>query len=47
MVSWVGSTQMNGTRVMERNGITAFSNMPPFQVLNFVVALTGIYPSRS
>jgi len=25
----------------------AFSNLPPYQVVNFIIALEGIYPSRS
>jgi microcystin-dependent protein len=28
-------------------GGQAHDNMPPFQTVNFMIALSGIYPSRS
>ena len=43
-----GGTMANGSIQVDNAGNGAsFSNMPPFQALNFVVALLGIFPSRS
>jgi len=35
-----------GVQIDPSGGGAAFDKMPPFRVLNFVVALVGIYPSR-
>jgi len=43
-----GATMANGSIQVDNAGSgNSFSHLPPYQVLNFVVALTGIYPSRS
>ena len=43
-----GGTMANGSIQVDNAGSgTSFTNMPPFQVLNFVVALVGIFPSRN
>ena len=36
-----------GVQVGNTGAGQAVNNMPPFQVVHFVVALVGIYPSRS
>lgn len=41
------STPMNPSSLSMAGGNTAHPNMMPTQCLNFIIALTGIYPSRS
>lgn len=41
------NTQMNGEMVASKGGNQAHDNMPPFQVVNFCIALTGLYPPRN
>jgi microcystin-dependent protein len=38
---------MKPSSVMAQGGGQPHNNMPPYLVLNFVIALTGIYPSRN
>ena len=38
---------MAGSAVGATGGGQAHDNMQPFRVLNFIIALTGLYPSRS
>ena len=35
-----------GVQIGNVGGGQAVNNMPPFQVVRFVIALAGIYPSR-
>lgn len=44
-----GGTQMaaGGVQIDSAGGGQAVNNMPPFLAVNFVIALTGIFPSRS
>lgn len=42
-----GGTMAAGSVQIDNTGSgSALNNMPPFQVLNFVMALVGVYPSR-
>ncbi len=38
---------MNSNAITETGGSGAHSNMPPYQVLNYCIALEGMFPSRS
>jgi microcystin-dependent protein len=38
---------MNAAAIAAAGGSQPHENMPPFLVLNFVIALQGIYPSRN
>ena len=42
-----GTMAAGGVQVGNTGSGQAVNNMPPFQVVHFVVALVGIYPSRS
>jgi microcystin-dependent protein len=41
------STAMNPAAVTSTGGSQSHNNMPPYLVVNFVIALTGIFPSRN
>lgn len=41
------AANMSGAAVSNTGGSQSHSNMQPFQVINFIVALVGVYPSRS
>ena len=41
------TTLMNGAAVGTAGGNQPHNNMPPYLVLNFIIALQGVYPSRS
>ena len=41
------ASNMNGAAVGNRGGNQSHTNLMPFQVVNFIVALVGVYPSRS
>ena len=41
------NTTMNSNVVSSVGGGQSHNNMPPFQTVNFIIALQGIYPSRS
>ncbi len=41
-----GTMAAGGVQIDDTGAGTAVNNMPPYKVLNFIVALTGIYPSR-
>ncbi len=41
------ASNMNGAAVGDRGGNQSHTNLMPFQVVNFIVALVGIYPSRA
>jgi microcystin-dependent protein len=43
----VGSTAMNSAAVTSTGGSQSHNNLPPYLVLNFVIALAGIFPSRN
>lgn len=38
---------MHASSIGNAGGSQAQPNMPPFQVVNFIIALTGLFPSRS
>jgi microcystin-dependent protein len=38
---------MNANAVMQAGGSQPHNNWPPYEVLNFVIALVGIFPTRS
>jgi microcystin-dependent protein len=40
-------TTMNATIVGQAGGSQAHSNLQPYLVVNFVIALTGVFPSRN
>lgn len=40
------NTNMNPAAVLAAGGSQAHSNMPPYMVLSFCIALQGIYPTR-
>ena len=40
-------TTMNAATVGQAGGSQAHSNLQPYLVVNFVIALTGIFPSRN
>ena len=40
-------TQMNLASVQQQGGNQGHSNLQPYEVLNFVIALSGIFPSRN
>lgn len=42
-----GSMGLNPGSISNNGGSQSHNNMPPFLTINFVVALQGIYPSRS
>jgi microcystin-dependent protein len=42
-----GNTFMNETMVNTAGGSQPHDNMPPFLVMNYVIALEGIFPSRN
>lgn len=41
------NTQMNSNAVATVGGNQPHSNLPPYTVLNFVIALSGIFPTRN
>lgn len=41
------NTQMAGAALPDSGGSQAHNNMQPFLTLNFIIALVGLYPSRS
>ena len=41
------ASDMNGAAVSNRGGNQSHTNLMPFQVVNFIVALVGVYPSRT
>ncbi|MEO7261877.1 MAG: tail fiber protein [Jatrophihabitantaceae bacterium] len=41
------NTQMNPSAVSTNGGSQPHENMPPYLVLNFAIALVGIFPSRN
>ena len=41
-----GTTQMEGASITNTGGGAAHNNMMPYQCICFIIALTGIYPSR-
>ncbi len=43
--SGTGNTSMSPAAVLAAGGSQAHSNMPPYLVLNFCIALQGIFPS--
>jgi microcystin-dependent protein len=43
----VGVDATNGPSVTSTGGSGAHENMPPYSVVNFIIALQGIFPSRS
>jgi microcystin-dependent protein len=43
----VTPTTMNPKTLNETGGSSPHNNMPPFLVVNFIIALTGIFPARS
>jgi microcystin-dependent protein len=43
----VSLTSMNPRMLALSGGSGAHNNMPPYLVINFIIALTGIFPSRS
>ena len=42
-----GSTAMNPAAVTATGGSQSHNNMPPYLVMNFVIALQGIFPSQN
>jgi microcystin-dependent protein len=42
-----GTTQMNTGTLTVNGGNQPHNNLPPYLVLNFVIALVGVYPSRN
>lgn len=42
-----GSTTMDGAGCAPAGGGQPHPNLPPYLVLNFVIALTGVYPPRT
>lgn len=42
-----GTMAAGGVQVSNTGSGQAVDNMPPFQVVRFVIALTGLYPSRN
>lgn len=40
-------SQMDSKTIGDTGGNQAHDNMPPFQVINFCIALVGLYPSRN
>jgi microcystin-dependent protein len=42
-----GNTPMNPGMVAMAGGSQAHDNMPPFLVMSYIIALTGIFPSRN
>lgn len=42
-----GMVSMNAEALSLAGGSVGHNNMPPYQVLNFIIALTGVFPSRS
>jgi len=42
-----GNAVMNPVSVQQQGGNQTHNNMPPYLVLNFVIALSGIFPSRN
>jgi len=42
-----GNTAMNPATVSSVGGGQSHSNMPPYLVMNYIIALVGIFPSRS
>lgn len=45
--SWSSSTPINNTTIGMDGGNLPHNNMQPYAVVNFTIALAGIYPSRS
>jgi microcystin-dependent protein len=41
------NVQMNPASISNTGGSQAHNNMPPYLVLNFIVALQGIFPSQN
>jgi microcystin-dependent protein len=41
------ASNMNGAALGNSGGNQSHTNLMPFQVVNFIVALVGVYPSRS
>lgn len=41
------NSSLAATAVANQGGGQAHNNMPPYAVLNFIIALTGIFPSRN
>jgi microcystin-dependent protein len=41
------ATTMSPTAISTAGGSQPHDNMPPYQCINFIIALEGIYPSRS
>ena len=42
-----GSTAMNSGAVASTGGNAAHNTMPPYLTLNYIIAITGIFPSRT
>ena len=43
----LSASNMNPGAVSDTGGTQAHSNMQPYQAINFIVALVGVYPSRT
>jgi microcystin-dependent protein len=41
------SSTTDAVQIANVGGGQAHNNMPPFQVVNYVIALEGLYPSRN
>ena len=42
-----GGSNMSAAGLQNAGSSAAHNNLPPYQVLNFIIALTGIYPPRN